>query len=205
MGRQLTLSDRPIIHRLSLSLAKRLGIGLGLLAIASCSTPTQPNPSDVAVTPRATPPSTASSPTPAVQSTPEKSAPAKPDSPKPAQTTATAASPTAVAASPTASPDLKPDLKIDQTVCGQGGQAAYFETPKQKIYICRTENAALTYVGTPKKGQANSVFLPAQAIAQTPPLYQAKDGTRTYQVGSSGFRLEENGKAIAQEKITRQQ
>lgn len=95
------------------------------------------------------------------------------------------------------------EIAIDESVCGAGGQAAYFETGKQEIYICRSENQSLTYIATPKK-KGNSVFLPATAVQDGKKTgYVAEDGDRRFLISPAGYRLEENGKAINQEKVIR--
>lgn len=97
------------------------------------------------------------------------------------------------------------DIQIDDTVCGAGGQEAYFETQTQEIYICKNGEGALTYIATPKK-QGNSAFLPAQKIQQGDVIgYAAIDDTKTYIVTPGGFQLQNNGKAIRSEKVTRRQ
>ena len=97
------------------------------------------------------------------------------------------------------------DIQIDETVCGAGGQEAYFETKAQEIYICKNSAGALTYIATPKK-KGNSTFLPAQKIQQGDIVgYAAIDDTKTYIVTASGFQLQDNGKAIRSEKVMRRQ
>lgn len=97
------------------------------------------------------------------------------------------------------------DIQIDDTVCGAGGQEAYFETKTQEIYICKNEEGALTYIATPKK-KGNSAFLPAQKIQQGDVIgYAAIDDAKTYIVTPGGFQLQDNGKAIRSEKVTRRQ
>lgn len=89
------------------------------------------------------------------------------------------------------------------SICGAEGQEAYFETRQQDIYICRNENDALTYIATPKK-EGNSVFLPATAVPDgEATAYLAQDETSVFVVGPFGYRQEEKGKAIAQEKVLR--
>ncbi len=120
----------------------------------------------------------------------EKAADTKPDAAK--------------AASEKAAPEkAAAEIAIDESVCGAGGQAAYFETRKQEIYICRSENQSLTYIATPKK-KGNSVFLPATAVQDGKKTgYVAEDGDRRFLVSPVGYRLEENGKAITKEKVIR--
>lgn len=96
-------------------------------------------------------------------------------------------------------------ISIDETICGAGGQEAYFETKAQEIYICKNEAEALTYIATPKQ-KGNSLFLPAQKIQQGDLVgYAAIDETKTYIVTSGGFQLQDNGKPTKSEKVIRRQ
>jgi len=96
-------------------------------------------------------------------------------------------------------------IKIDATVCGAGGQEAYFETKRQEIYICKNEAAALTYIATPKR-KGNSIFLPAQKIQQgTITGYAATEDDKIYIVTSTGLRVQEEGQAVRSEKVIRRQ
>lgn len=97
------------------------------------------------------------------------------------------------------------DIRIDETVCGAGGQEAYFETKVQEIYICKNAEGALTYIATPKK-KGNSFFLPAQKIQQGNVVgYAAMDETQTYIVTPGGFQRQDNGKPTQSEKVIRRQ
>lgn len=97
------------------------------------------------------------------------------------------------------------DISIDETVCGAGGQEAYFETRVQEIYICKNAAGSLTYIATPKK-KGNSSFLPAQKIQQGDIVgYAAIDEAKTYIVTPGGFQLQENGKPAKSEKVIRRQ
>lgn len=97
------------------------------------------------------------------------------------------------------------EIRIDETICGAGGQEAYFETKVQEIYICKNEAGALTYIATPKK-KGNSLFLQAQKIQQGELVgYAALDETKTYVVTSGGFQLQDNGKPTQSEKVIRRQ
>ncbi len=97
------------------------------------------------------------------------------------------------------------EIQIDETVCGAGGQEAYFETKVQDIYICKNAEGSLTYIATPKQ-KGNSFFLPAQKIQQGDLVgYAAIDETKTYIVTSGGFQLQENGKPTQSEKVIRRQ
>lgn len=96
-------------------------------------------------------------------------------------------------------------ISIDETVCGAGGQEAYFETKVQEIYICKNEAGALTYIATPKK-KGNSLFLPAQKVQQGELVgYAAIDDARTHIVTPGGYQLQDNGKPSKSEKVTRRQ
>jgi len=98
-----------------------------------------------------------------------------------------------------------PPIKIDATVCGAGGQEAYFETKRQEIYICKNEVAALTYIATPKRN-GNSIFLPAQKIQQGAITgYAAIEDDRIYIVTSTGLQVQEGGQAVRSEKVIRRQ
>lgn len=147
--------------------------------------------------------------------------PSQPIPDKAAQTTATQPSPNA---SPSLSPDRKTPstdptaapahklnqskstkIRIDETVCGAGGQEAYFETKTQEIYICKNEAAALTYIATPKK-KGNSLFLPAQKVQQGNVVgYAAIEKAKTYIVTSNSFQIQDNGKLARSEKVIRRQ
>ncbi len=97
------------------------------------------------------------------------------------------------------------EIRIDETVCGTGGQEAYFETKAQEIYICKNAENALTYIATPKR-KGNSFFLPAQKIQQGDVVgYAAMDDTKTYIVTPGGFQLQDNGKPQKSEKVIRRQ
>lgn len=129
----------------------------------------------------------------------------------PAKTAVAPAQPAAPA--PGAPSQAKPDqakaeadaIQIDETVCGAGGQEAYFETPKQEIYICKNEQQMLTYIATPKT-QGNSIFLPAQKVEQGKAIgYVALDEAKTYVIAEKGYQLKENNKVLASERVTRRQ
>ncbi|NJM57912.1 MAG: hypothetical protein HC857_11415 [Synechococcales cyanobacterium RU_4_20] len=207
------------VTQLSVTVARTLVI---TLAIAACSTPTTdlpkagPSKTGQLKTDTARPRLPAVTGTPAAAPTASEGDRAKPSQPpaEPSQLPAhnvsgqPAASPKLEASAPAAPGKVEvktapTQIAINASVCGAGGQAAYFETKSQAIYICRSENQSLTYIATPKK-QGNSIFLPATAIPDgDETAYMAEDGARRFLIGPVGYRLEENGKAIAQEKVIR--
>jgi hypothetical protein len=151
----------------------------------------------------------ATQPQPNSSGTPAKTDAAKstdaPPAGDPASTTAPKGAPKPQTAPQAASKSATSEIKIDETVCGAGGQEAYFETKKQEIYICKNEAAALTYIATPKK-KGNSIFLPAQKIQQGDIVgYAALDDSKTYIVTPGGFQLQENSKTLQSEKVIRRQ
>lgn len=119
----------------------------------------------------------------------------------------TSNSPSPEAAAPTdpEKPTETASITIDETICGAGGQEAYFETKTQEIYICKNEAAVLTYIATPKK-KGNSQFLPAQKVQQGGVTgYIAMDDAKTYVVTPGGFQLQDSGKTQKSEKVIRRQ
>lgn len=199
---------RLSVTQLSVTVARTLVV---TLAIAACSIPkTDPPKTDP---PKADPSKTGQPKTGQIKSEGDRTKPPQPSA-KPSQPPAhnvsgqPAALPKPEASAPAAQAEvavktIPTQIAINASVCGAGGQAAYFETKSQEIYICRSENQSLTYIATPKQ-QGNSIFLPATAIPDgDKTAYMAEDGARRFLIGPVGYRLEENGKAIAHEKVIR--
>ncbi len=162
---------------------------------ATSPTDTNEDIANVAIAPKVQPNSN-DSPQSSAGTSPEEPAPS-PASESPSTSPEAAA--TAEQATETAS------ITIDETVCGAGGQEAYFETKTQEIYICKNEAEALTYIATPKK-KGNSQFLPAQKVQQGDVTgYLALDDTKTYVVTPGGFQLQDSGKTKKSEKVIRRQ
>lgn len=146
--------------------------------------------------PKSASPSAASPPAVQPGDPPATKPAAKPESPSPAKPPVQSPAPSAAQSSP--------EIAIDQSICGAGGQEAYFKTKGQEIYICKNEAGALTYIATPKQG--NSIFLPVQKVQQGDTTgYVALDQAKTYIVTAQGFQLKENSKVLASEKVIQRQ
>lgn len=214
-------SPNPVL--LAVALATALGLALSSCAPTdseSSSAPGSPeaiaNPADegsgaaamgdeAAIAPQASDGSKNAEPAPSGAGKPPSQSGAAQPAPPSASGSSSNPSPGPAQAKSATKPGTETTISIDQTVCGAGGQEAYFETKIQEIYICKNEAEALTYIATPKQ-KGNSLFLPAQKIQQGELVgYAAIDETKTYIITSGGFQLQDNGKPTKSEKVIRRQ